>query len=238
MFLAYVRVSTQEQAMSDRTSLKEQERVLRGVAMTKGIDTFDFVLYSDPGISGATPMELRPSGSKLLDDMSKGDIVCASKLDRMFRSALDALKTAEQMKKRGVDLILFDMGGDPVTENGMSKCFFAMAAAFAELERNTISERMRSGKQAKAEKFDGMGHIGMMPRYGYRVIGSGREARLEIEPREQEILDVIKEWKEYSNVIIMEKLAARGFVDRAGHKFRSNQVQRLVQRVFAEQPAS
>ena len=55
MLLGYCRVSTQDQAADNRTSLAEQERIIRGIAMVKGVDKMDVTLYSDPGVSGATP---------------------------------------------------------------------------------------------------------------------------------------------------------------------------------------
>jgi hypothetical protein len=52
-----------------------------------------------------------------------------AKLDRLFRSALDALKVVESLKTRGVKLHLLDLGGD-IAGNGLSKLFLTIAAAF------------------------------------------------------------------------------------------------------------
>ena len=87
MLLGYTRVSTLDQAADNRTSLDEQERVIRGIAMVRGVDKMDVTIYSDPGISGAVPLRFRPEGKKLLAEMKAGDTVVASKLDRMFRAA-------------------------------------------------------------------------------------------------------------------------------------------------------
>jgi hypothetical protein len=46
-------------------------------------------------------------------------VLIASKLDRMFRSALDALQATELLKYRGVALHLIDLGGD-IAGNGLS----------------------------------------------------------------------------------------------------------------------
>jgi hypothetical protein len=48
----------------------------------------------------------------LFAKLESGDIVIAAKLDRLFRSALDALKVVESLKTRGVKLHLLDLGGD------------------------------------------------------------------------------------------------------------------------------
>ena len=44
--------------------------------------------------------------------LTKGDAIISPKLDRLFRSALDALQVVENLKKRGVALHLLDLGGD------------------------------------------------------------------------------------------------------------------------------
>jgi putative DNA-invertase from lambdoid prophage Rac len=87
----------------------------------------------------------RPKGGALFAALKKGDIVIASKLDRLFRSALDALTVVEDMRKRGVSLCLLDLGGD-ISGNGMSKLFLTIAAAFAEAERDRIRERVSQSK--------------------------------------------------------------------------------------------
>ena len=57
------------------------------------------------------PIAERPVGGRLFAKLKKGDIVIAPKLDRLFRSALDALQVVEDLKKRGVSLHLLDLGG-------------------------------------------------------------------------------------------------------------------------------
>lgn len=236
MILGYIRVSTDEQAKSDRTSLAEQERVIRGIAMTRGAGKFDLQLFSDPGVSGSIPLPERPAGKQLLETAAKGDVVVASKLDRMFRSAVDALQTAETFKAKGVDLILFDMGTEPVTSNGISKCFFTMLSAFAELERERIAERMEQGRRGKRER---NGHLGGEPPYGYRVVGSGRNAMLVAEPTEQEVVTRIK-WlanRKHTPAEIQRELARNKMVTRTGLPFQIVQIQRLAARP-SPQPAN
>jgi hypothetical protein len=72
-------------------------------------------------------------------------------MDRIFRSARDALETVDHCMAEKINLVLFDMGVQPVTaDEGMSRMFFTMLAAFAEFERGRIRERMIQGKAAKA----------------------------------------------------------------------------------------
>lgn len=231
MFVGYTRVSTVEQAGPDRTSLKDQEQKIRGFAMMSGVDAFECHIFRDGGVSGATPLENRPAGAELLSSLSSGDIVVASKLDRMFRSALDALATAKHFKKIGVDLILLDMGTSPVTKDGMAECFFTMAAAFAQLERVRIAERMADGRKAKKAKG---GHLGGQAPYGFRVEGKGLEATLVPDEEEQAKVEKIRELLRYYRkpYRVKKALAKKGILTRAGTPFSLIQILRIAPAIY------
>jgi DNA invertase Pin-like site-specific DNA recombinase len=53
--------------------------------------------FHRPGISGGMPLGKRPAGKRLLEIVRPGDIVIAARMDRCFRSALDALETIESL---------------------------------------------------------------------------------------------------------------------------------------------
>jgi len=82
--------------------------------------------------------------------------VITPKLDRMFRSALNALDVLRQLKERDVALHIIDLGGD-VTGNGISKLVFTILSAVAEAERDRIRERIRDVKtdQRKRQRYLG-----------------------------------------------------------------------------------
>jgi len=227
MLLGYTRVSTLEQALDDRTSLDVQRRVIQGLGMSKGVGAYDLQIFSDPGVSASIPLKDRPEGGKLWAAAEKGDIIIASKLDRLFRDALDAQTCYKEFKKRGIDLILYDMGVEPVTRDGMSKFFFTMLSAFADLERNRINERMAEGKRAKKEKG---GHIGGQAPFGYKIVGSGRDAVLEPVEQEQEALAVMRENRHLKLGGIRRVLRSRGLTTRTGKTFQYVQLQRIMAR--------
>ncbi|MFL5287167.1 MAG: recombinase family protein [Rhodopila sp.] len=179
----YTRVSTSEQAADDRSSLDTQRRKILAAAELSGLTVDQFI--EEPGVSGGKPLADRPKGGPLLAQLSKGDVLIVAKLDRAFRNAADALATAEQLKARKVDLIVADMGSEPVTANGVGRMFFGMLALVAEFERDRIKERSAEGRIAKRR--DG-GHIGGSTPFGYRKIGVGRAARLEPDPAQQAAL--------------------------------------------------
>src|SRR3954454_4291154 len=99
--------------------------------------------------------------------------------------ALAAQDTAEQLKARKVDLIVADMGSEPVTQNGVSRMFFGMLALVAEFERERTRERLAEGRGAKRAAG---GHIGGSAPFGYHKVGAGRSARLQPVPEQQDAI--------------------------------------------------
>jgi DNA invertase Pin-like site-specific DNA recombinase len=103
-------------------------------------------IFVERGVSGSKPLSERPQGARLLEVLQGGDIVLTPKLDRMFRSALNALDVLAKLQKAGVSLHMLDLGGD-VTGNGISKLVFTILSAAAEAERGRIRERIRDVKK-------------------------------------------------------------------------------------------
>lgn len=224
MILGYCRKSTEGQ---QEATLEEQRRVILGWAMAKGHNQYDVQIYTDSAVSGTVPLSKRPDGLRLYRDAVRGDTVIASKLDRLFRDALDAQECYRDFQKRGIDLVLYDMGVEPVTRDGMSKLFFTILSAFADMERGRIAERMAEGRRAKLARG---GHAGGEAPYGYRIVGVGREACLEAVPQEQHLLALIRDNAHLSSGVLARQLRERGIVNRSGNPFDCTAVKRLVAR--------
>jgi putative DNA-invertase from lambdoid prophage Rac len=158
----YLRVSTERQA-EEGESLGTQQRTVEGYAMMLGL-ALDH-LFIERGVSGSKPLAERPEGAKLLMTLKAGDVVITAKLDRMFRSALDALGVLGQLQQRGVSLHMIDLGGD-VTGNGISKLVFTILSAVAEAERDRIRERIRD---VKADQKRRMRYLGGIVPFGWQV---------------------------------------------------------------------
>ena len=93
MIFSYARVSTTEQAADGTTSIAEQHRKNRALATMRGVSADNIAEFTDAGVSGSIALSERPSGKEMLDAAKKGDVIVASKMDRLFRSASDALVT-------------------------------------------------------------------------------------------------------------------------------------------------
>jgi DNA invertase Pin-like site-specific DNA recombinase len=174
----YVRVSTDRQA-EEGESLGAQERTIAGYAMMHGLK-LDRV-FVERAVSGSRPIAERPEGAKLLSAAQAGDVVITPKLDRMFRSALDALDVLARLKDRGVSLHMIDLGGD-VTGNGISKLVFTILSAVAEAERDRTRERIADVKRDQRSRGRYLG--GAVP-FGFRL---GEDGGLVPEPSEQEAI--------------------------------------------------
>lgn len=164
----YTRVSTGRQA-SEGQSLEVQQRTIAGYAMMQGQEVAQ--TFVEAGVSGSMPIAERPQGKALLAILKAGDVVITPKLDRMFRSAVDALAVLADLKKRGVSLHMIDLGGD-VTGNGISKLVFTILSAVAEAERDRIIERVSTTKADQKARGRYLG--GKIP-FGYSVGDDGLE---------------------------------------------------------------
>jgi putative DNA-invertase from lambdoid prophage Rac len=180
--IGYVRVSTVEQA-KDGLSLETQQRMIEAWATVKGLPAVSKV-YVEAGVSGSVKLYDRPEGKRMIDSLAPGDVIITTKLDRMFRSAVDALGTLEAIKAQGVSLHMIDLAGD-VTGNGISKMIFTILAAVAEGERDRIRERIFDGKRDRAKQ--GLFNGGLRT-FGYDIEGEGKERRLVPNAHEQRVL--------------------------------------------------
>ena len=145
----YCRVSTAGQA-EQGVSLEAQEERLRAYCQMQGLDV-EAVLIEE-GVSATKPLHARPMGSKLVEMVKNGTVqhVVALKLDRLFRSSVDALSVTSEWDKNGIALHLVDMGGQSInTASAMGRMMLTMMAGFAQFERDLISERTTAALQHK-----------------------------------------------------------------------------------------
>ena len=140
----YLRVSTADQA-EHGVSLDAQQERLTAYAVANGLEVAGILRES--AISGTIPLADRPEGEKLTQMVSSGQVrhVIALKLDRLFRSAVDALSTTAEWDKQGIALHLVDMGGQSLnTGSAMGRMMLTMMAGFAQFERDLTAERTTS----------------------------------------------------------------------------------------------
>ena len=159
----YGRVSTQEQAQ-EGYSIGEQEDRLKKYCEAQGW-IINKVLM-DGGYSGASMH--RPALQQAITDAKSKQIskLVVYKLDRLSRSQKDTLYIIEDVLiKNNVDFVSMTESLDTSTPFGMA--MIGILSVFAQLERETIRERMTIGRDArvKSGKFRGSGNIPIGFRY-------------------------------------------------------------------------
>jgi site-specific DNA recombinase len=162
----YARVSTEDQA--ERQTIAAQTDFLRRYCDLHGL--YVAGVYVDDGVSGATPLEDRPEGRRLLEDAESGafTVVLVYRLDRLGRSLKSLLAAHERLDAAGVAI---RSGTEPFdTASPIGKFLFSLLGSMAELERATINERLTMGRDrvARGGKWTG----GPVP-FGYDLDAAG-----------------------------------------------------------------
>lgn len=157
----YVRVSTQEQAKEGYSIGEQTDR------LTKFCEAHDWTIvkvYTDAGHSGAN--QIRPALQELKEDIVAGriDKVLVYKLDRLSRSQKDTLELIEDVfLKNNTDFESMTEKLDTATPHG--RAMIGILAAFAQLEREMIKERMSMGRDARIK--EGKWKGGAVVPFGY-----------------------------------------------------------------------
>ena len=94
--------------------------------------------------SGAAPD--RPNLTACLDYLRRGDVLVVLDLDRLGRRAGALITLIDELDQRGVGFRALNSPMDTTTPAGQA--FLQIQAAFAEMERNVIRQRVREGVKA------------------------------------------------------------------------------------------
>jgi len=136
----YARVSTTDQ------SCEMQLRELREYVGKRGWEVY--AEYVDTGFSGAAAS--RPRLDQLLRDarLCKFEAVLVWKLDRWGRSVAHCVRSIQELVSLGIRFLSPTESIDTGADSPMSKFLLHLFAAFAEMERGIIRERVQAGVRA------------------------------------------------------------------------------------------
>lgn len=142
--LAYLRVSTDEQARSG-LGLDAQRLAVSEAAKYRQWEIVSE--YVEEGRSGKSMK--RPVLREALDALDRGeaDVLVVSKLDRLSRSVLNFAQIAERAKRGGWSLVALDVDVDTSSPSG--ELLVNVIAAMAQWEARMIGERTSAALQAK-----------------------------------------------------------------------------------------
>jgi DNA invertase Pin-like site-specific DNA recombinase len=126
--VGYARVSTREgQQVFDR-----QVDALRAGGCER--------IYDDRGSGASTD---RPGLKACLDYLRSGDVLVVLDLDRLGRLAGELIRLVDELERRNIGFRALNASFDTTTP--MGRAFLQIQAAFAEMERNVIRQRVKEG---------------------------------------------------------------------------------------------
>src|ERR687883_1539704 len=131
--VGYARVSTRE----ERQVLDRQLDALKAAGCKR--------IFDDRGSGVSTD---RPGLRTCLDYLRKGDVLVVLDLDRLGRLAGELIRLVDELERRGVGFRALNADFDTTTPVG--RAFLQIQAAFAEMERNVIRQRVRVGVAGRA----------------------------------------------------------------------------------------
>ena len=219
----YIRVSTTDQA-EHGVSLDAQAERLSAYAVACGLEVAAVV--REEGVSGTVPLADRPQGARVAEMVSSGKVrhVVALKLDRLFRSAVDALSVTAQWDKSGIALHLVDMGGQSLnTGSAMGRMVLTMMAGFAQFERDLTAERTTAALAHKKRN----GQAYSPTPYGKDRSGDA----LTVNEEETATIRAIRTWRDEGLSLrrIADRLNEAGVPTKQGKTWHASTVRYIVE---------
>lgn len=142
--VAYTRVSTSMQAESG-AGLEAQRVAIRGECCRRDWLLDDVLWFEDAGWSAKTVAK-REGLKAALGVLSEGDVLVASKIDRLSRTTSDFLDLVQRARKERWLLLALDAPMDMSTPAG--EAMASMQAVFSQLERRITGQRISEAMQA------------------------------------------------------------------------------------------
>lgn len=166
----------------------------------KSVD--DISVYEDEGFSGGNIN--RPQFKKMLKDAKNKmfNILVCYRLDRISRNVADFSGIITELQNLNIDFISIKEQFD--TSNPMGRAMLYISSVFAQLERETIAERVKDNmlELSKSGKW-----LGGNEPFGYKL---GKNSILEVDKAKSKIvINLFKKYIEYDSLTQVVKYAIR-----------------------------
>ncbi|RII34776.1 recombinase family protein [Clostridium chromiireducens] len=204
------------------------------LSQNRNDETYEFWVYEDEGFSGGNTN--RPEFQRLMNDaaLKKFSMLICYRLDRISRNVADFSSTLETLQRYDIDFVSIREQFD--TSSPMGRAMIYIASVFAQLERETIAERVRDNmlELAKSGRW-----LGGTPPLGYKStpvtyydenMTEHSMARLSIDTEELEIVKLI-----YSKYLELKSLSAletylleNYYKTRNGSNFRKSTLKSIL----------
>ena len=166
--------------------------------------------------SGADPD--RPTLAACLDHLRQGDVLAVLDLDRLGRRAAEVVALIDDLESRGIGFKALNSPMDTTTPAG--RAFLQIQAAFAEMERNVIRQRVLEGMKAARAR----GRNGGRPRI--MTVDKLRYARNLMADRTRSIPDICRELDDMPSSTLYHYLHADGTLKEPGRRLFGALVER------------
>ena len=247
----YCRVSTVEQAQNG-ISLETQKNLISVFIKDKYNREVD-EWFIDDGVSGTVPILERNRCREMTDVIDVHDVIVATRIDRLSRSAADMLKTIPFLEEAGVTLYLCEQFGDvpvvyPKSKKGnglrskfdmnemVNKIMLMVLSAVSEIEYGSTVDKFKEGKIAWAERGYAIG--GSVP-FGYEGVeekvktGNRLKRRMKLVelPEEQAVLKTIRACRKRG--LGIKRIAKQVSSTHEGYQdFHYSKVRKILNRKF------
>lgn len=224
--VAYYRVSSEGQR--DNTSLESQRDQVVKHAALRGHE----IIWHYSDIESASGRKKRISFDRAINAVETGGadgLICA-KLDRFARNTVEGLQIAKRWHTLNKQLVVIDLNLD--TTSPMGQAIFTVLLAFAELEREVINERTRTGRNKVKNK--GGRASGGAP-FGFTISrDSNNVPRLIPNPDEHSFLLKMHNWRNcgFTFQKIASMLNDLGSRTKYGRSWHSCTVRNVLSREF------
>ncbi len=158
----YARVSTRDKDQNPETQLLPLREFAAAQAWSIVVEFVDQ--------ASAVDLKARKDWRDLLDQASRRrfDLVLIRRIDRAFRSVLDAATTLERLRAWGIGLRSYS---EPWldTTSSFGEALYCITAAYAQLERGILSERVKAGMARAKQQGKRLGRPGGTHAIGFRA---------------------------------------------------------------------
>jgi len=159
--IAYVRVSTDEQAASG-AGLEAQRASIEAEAQRRGWTIVGW--HADEGISGSKGVEQRPGLAAAIEAIEDGKaaVLMVAKTDRVARGLRTLLDVIDRVERAGGGVVSVDSTIDTSTAAGRFQT--QIMGSVAELERALISDRTKAALAVRKAQGVRLGRPSSLPR--------------------------------------------------------------------------
>lgn len=217
--VGYLRVSTEDQA-GNGYGIAAQRQAIELHCQRENLELVG--VYTDEGISGTKDASYRPGLRAVLAAVATGQVdgVIVKSLDRVGRSLAVIANTLQTIQQAGVAFISTQ---EPQLQ---SPLVLSVYMGLAAEDRQRIVQRTASGRVAKASA----GGVVGKPPFGYRVVGSRKDAALEIVADQADVVRAIFDAKASgkSYAAIAADLNDRGIASPAGKTWHTGPLHHII----------